>query len=72
MREDAAKLLRQLTQNEYCGIIKSANMHNNYARRVIIMMKWFIEMNFPTLIILVYMSAFLMINSIFSKKITIY
>ncbi|MDD6991476.1 MAG: GGDEF domain-containing protein [Oscillospiraceae bacterium] len=35
------------------------------------MIKWFIEMNFPTLIILVYMSAFLMINSIFPKKINI-
>lgn len=33
------------------------------------MVNWFIEMNFPTLIILVYMSAFLTINSIFQKKI---
>lgn len=33
------------------------------------MIKWFIEMNFPTLVILVYMSVFLMINSIFPKKI---
>ena len=44
-------------------------MHNIYAKRVNIMIKWFIEMNFPTLIILVYMSVFLMINSIFPKKI---
>lgn len=33
------------------------------------MIKWFIEMNFPTLVIIVYMSAFLMMNSIFPKKI---
>lgn len=33
------------------------------------MIKWFVEMNFPTLVILVYMSAFLMINSIFPKKV---
>ena len=31
------------------------------------MIKWFIEMNFPTLMILLYMSVFLLINSIFSK-----
>ena len=31
------------------------------------MIKWFIEMNFSTLIILLYMSVFLLINSIFSK-----
>ncbi|MBP0956297.1 MAG: GGDEF domain-containing protein [Oscillospiraceae bacterium] len=35
------------------------------------MIQWFIEMNFPTLIILVYMSVFLMINSIFPKKINV-
>lgn len=33
------------------------------------MIKWFIEMNFPTLVIILYMSAFLMLNSIFPKKI---
>ena len=33
------------------------------------MVKWFIEMNFSTLIIIVYMSVFLLINSIFPKKI---
>ncbi|MGN1037209.1 MAG: GGDEF domain-containing protein [Ruminococcus sp.] len=33
------------------------------------MIRWFVELNFPTLIILVFMSVFLMINSIFQKKI---
>lgn len=33
------------------------------------MVRWFVELNFPTLIILVFMSVFLMINSIFQKDI---
>ncbi|MGN0638469.1 MAG: GGDEF domain-containing protein [Huintestinicola sp.] len=33
------------------------------------MIRWFVELNFPTLIILVFMSVFLMINSIFRRKI---
>lgn len=33
------------------------------------MVRWFVELNFPALIILLFMSAFLTINSIFQKKI---
>ncbi|MGN0624295.1 MAG: GGDEF domain-containing protein [Oscillospiraceae bacterium] len=33
------------------------------------MLRWFVDLNFPTLIILVFMSVFLTINSIFKRKI---
>lgn len=39
------------------------------AKRVSSIIRWFVELNFPTLIILLFMSAFLVMNSLFRKKI---